>query len=170
MVGSATYNFYKAEDQNHEKVTYGKEITETKEYPDMQLWYYDAGTYKQEAGLVFKGNATASGYLPYVKSEYTEGRNNHEIKVNQRTTDIIVGCGSYGDPYVITEAETMQAIAAYMINPASMPDHITLVDMQAGTTETNGGFELCTGSKTKHRTYEKDGSSWVEVEKDKNNE
>ena len=170
MVGSATYNFYKAEDQDHAMVTYGKEITETKEYPEMQLWYYDAGTYKQDTGLVFEGNATASGYLPYVKSEYTEGGINHEIKVNQRTTDIVVGCGSYGDPYVITEAETMQAIAAYMINSVSMPDHITLVDMQDDTTETNGGFELCTDSTQKHRTYEKDGSSWVEVEKNENNE
>ena len=163
MVGSATYNFYKAEDQDHAMVTYGKEITETVEYPEMQLWYYDADTYKLDTGLVFNPG-DSSDYLPYVKSEYTQGGINHEIKVNQRTIDIVTGCGSYGDPYVITEADTLQAIAAYMISAASMPDHISLVDMQTGTTETNGGFELCTEITRKHRTYEKDGSEWVEVE------
>lgn len=103
---------------------------------------------------------------------YKEDGINHEIKVNQRTIDIVKGCGSYGDPYVITDAATLEAIAAYMINNASMPDHITLVDMQEGITETNGGFELCTESKSKrnHRTYEKDGSSWVEVEQNENDE
>lgn len=169
MVGSAAYNFYKAEDQDHAMVTYGKEITETAEYPGMQLWYYDVSTYKQDSGLVFAGG-TSSGYLPYVKAEFAEGGINHEIKVNQRTTDIIMGCGSYGDPYVIKEAATLQAIAAYMINPASMPDHISLVDMQENTTETKGGFELCTENVPKHRIYEKDGSGWVEVEKNENDE
>ncbi|WP_303250974.1 hypothetical protein [uncultured Senegalimassilia sp.] len=127
--GSAVYTFVKA-DQDNSKVTFGGEIDSKGEYPGKQLWYYDEDTYGVDAGLVTvdgkKANADTpqfGGYLPYVyKGKANESKvQYHEIKVNQRVPKLTTGCGTYGDPYAITKASELNAVADY-VNTRSAVD------------------------------------------------
>ena len=143
--GSAVYTFVKA-DQDNSKVTFGSEIDSKGEYPGKQLWYYDEDTYETEAGLVSDGTITANadtpqfgGYLPYVKTGRMDNNNvkYHEIQVNQRVPKLTTGCGTYGDPYAITKASELVAVANYVnLNKAVDGWEVTI---DAKPTET----ELC---------------------------
>lgn len=126
--GSAVYTFSK-DDQNESKmVTFGSEIDangEEREYKGKQLWYYDEEGYGTDSNLVEAGSVKADktgkdpqfgGYLSYVhKGKCTEGNvQYHEIKVNQRVPNLTKGCGTYGDPYVITKATELNTVAEYI--------------------------------------------------------
>lgn len=161
----ATYNFYKSGDwtsdgtYNHQ-VTYGKEISETTEYVDLQKWYYDKATYKNDEGLVKTENnqTNFSTWLPYVYVSYNENNHSHEIKVNQRVFDITEGCGTYGDPYVIKNAGEMEIISEYMRTNLPRTDwKITITDDQN---------RYCTKHSTDDITFRYNGEQWVEVEKE----
>lgn len=127
--GSADYTFTKA-DALAGKVTYGSEIdAKDKEYSGKQLWYYDKETYATPNGLVTVDKKPADAknprfgdYLPYVyKGKATEdGVQYHEIKVNQRIPNLMTGCGTYGDPYAVTDATEMNAIANYINNSVAL--------------------------------------------------
>lgn len=127
--GSADYTFTKA-DADAGKVTYGSEIdAKDKEYSGKQLWYYDKETYATPNGLVTVDKKPADAknprfgdYLPYVyKGKATEdGVQYHEIKVNQRIPNLMTGCGTYGDPYAVTDVTEMNAIANYINNSVAL--------------------------------------------------
>lgn len=126
--GSADYTFTKAE-ADAGKVTYGSEIDAKGEYSGKQLWYYDKATYGTNEGFVkVKGESTDaerpwfSDYLPYVaKGKVTEdGVQYHEIKVNQRISNLMTGCGTYGDPYTVKDATEMYTIANYINNSVAL--------------------------------------------------
>ena len=127
--GSAVYTFLK-DDQDKNKVTFGKEIDSTDgEYPGKQLWYYDEKTYGTDEGFVKVKDSPADAErpwfgncLPYVaKGNATaNGVQYHEIKVNQRIPNFVTGCGTYGDPYVITSASELNAAANYINNGTAL--------------------------------------------------
>lgn len=126
--GSADYTFTRAE-ADAGKVTYGREIDAKGEYSGKQLWYYDKETYATPNGLVTVDKKPADAknprfgdYLPYVyKGKATEdGVQYHEIKVNQRIPNLMTGCGTYGDPYAVTDATEMNAIANYINNSVAL--------------------------------------------------
>lgn len=139
--GSADYTFTKA-DANAGMVTYGSEIdAENKEYSGKQLWYYDEATYGAVSGYVTVDGKKDGDvrpwfgdYLPYVyKGKATEdGVQYHEIKVNQRIPKLVMGCGTYGDPYSVTNAAEMNAIANYINNMTALDGwEVTIVADQS---------------------------------------
>ena len=150
--GSAVYTFLKA-DQDNKMVTFGSEIDSKGEYPGKQLWYYDEDTYETEAGLVSDGTITANAdtpqfgdYLPYVKTGKANNNNvqYHEIQVNQRVPKLTTGCGTYGDPYAITKASELIAVANYVnLNSARDDWEVTIAVDQTDQTQLcqrrNGG-------------------------------
>ena len=157
----ATYNFYKRGDWNGDtydhQVTYGKEISESAEYRDLQKWYYDIATYNKDEGLVKTGSGQKkfSTWLPYVYVSY-DNNHSHEIKVNQRVFDITEGCGTYGDPYVIKDAGEMEILSEYMRTNLPRTDwKITI---------TNDQNTYCTNHST-DITFRYDGEQWIEVSK-----
>lgn len=154
----ATYNFYKSGDWEgttySHQVTYGKEISHSTEYKDLQKWYYDIATYNKDEGLVKTGDEQKdfSTWLPYVYVSYNENNHSHEIKVNQRVFDITEGCGTYGDPYVIQNAGEMEIISEYMRTNLPRTDwKITI---------TNAQNTYCTN--TNHSTFHYNGEQWVD--------
>ena len=160
----ATYNFYKGDDwstngDHKHQVTYGKEISETTEYTDMQKWYYDVDGYGAATGLVYaksedkETEKSFAAWLPYVAVPYNAGNKTHEIKVNQRVYDIVDGCGTYGHPYVITSAGEMTIISEYL--STGMPRNDWKV------TITKNQSELCSGNKD--ITFRYNGKNWEEV-------
>lgn len=151
--GSADYTFTKA-DANAGMVTYGSEIdAKGKEYSGKQLWYYDEATYGTPNGLVKAGDKTANvdapvfgDFLPYVyKGKADEpGVQYHEIRVNQRIPKLVTGCGTYGDPYSVTNAAEMNAIANYINNMTALDGwEVTIVADQG---------RLCTRRSSDHST------------------
>lgn len=151
--GSADYTFTKA-DANAGMVTYGSEIdAKGKEYSGKQLWYYDESTYDTPNGLVKAGDKTANvdapvfgDFLPYVyKGKADEpGVQYHEIRVNQRIPKLVTGCGTYGDPYSVTNAAEMNAIANYINNMTALDGwEVTIVADQG---------RLCTRRSGDHST------------------
>lgn len=166
-IGTAIYNFYKAEDWNgtnhRHDVTYGSEISDSVEYRDLQHWYYDEQTYGQSEGYVRYENPDNTGkdcpdfkaYLPYVYDKQSTA--SHEIKVNQRIADLLEGCGTYGHPYKITTALEMKTIADYI----------------ATATPQTGWKVQVTGDQSAYHTapadtdsvYEYDGTGWYQVQK-----
>ena len=162
--GSAVYTFVEADqnaDQSKNKVTFGSEIDangENNEYVGKQLWYYDENTYETKDGLVTVDGKTANavtpqfgGYLPYVKKGKANENNvqYHEIKVNQRVPKLATGCGTYGDPYAITKASELNAVADY-INTRSAVDgwEVTITTDQSELCQRRNG-----GSTDKEITY-----------------
>lgn len=151
--GAADYTFTKA-DANAGMVTYGSEIdAKGKEYSGKQLWYYDEATYDTPNGLVKAGDKTANvdapvfgDFLPYVyKGKADEpGVQYHEIRVNQRIPKLVTGCGTYGDPYSVTNAAEMNAIANYINNMTALDGwEVTIVADQG---------RLCTRRSSDHST------------------
>lgn len=150
--GSADYTFTKA-DGDAGKVTYGSEIDGSTEYPGKQLWYYDEATYGAVSGYVTVDGKKDGDvrpwfgdYLPYVyKGKATEdGVQYHEIKVNQRIPKLVMGCGTYGDPYSVTNAAEMNAIANYINNMTALDGwEVTIVADQG---------RLCTRRSSDHST------------------
>lgn len=162
----ATYNFYKRGDWEgatyKHQVTYGKEISDSTEYKDLQKWYYDIATCNKKEGLVkTESNQTEpvfSEWLPYVYVSYDENNHSHEIKVNQRVFDITEGCGTYGDPYVIKDAGEMEIISEYMRTNLPRTDwKITI---------TNAQNTYCTNTNTNHSTFRYNGEQWVDEQND----
>lgn len=157
----ATYNFYKRGDWNgdtyNHQVTYGKEISNSTEYKDLQKWYYDIATYNKDEGLVKRENKETdfSTWLPYVYVSHNKNNHSHEIKVNQRVFDITEGCGTYGDPYVIKDAGEMEIISEYMRTNLPRTDwKITI---------TNNQNTYCTNHST-DITFRYNGEQWVNEE------
>lgn len=150
--GSADYTFTRAE-ADAGKVTYGSEIDAKGEYSGKQLWYYDKATYGTNEGFVkVKGESTDaerpwfSDYLPYVaKGKVTEdGVQYHEIKVNQRISNLMTGCGTYGDPYTVKDATEMYTIANYINNSVALDGwEVTIAANQS---------ELCMRRSAKQNT------------------
>lgn len=179
---SASYIFYskkhKEEDSSftYFEPTYGAEIDakgNDSEYEGQQRWYNDNKGYMTDDNLVTDGSITANEdtsqfankYLPYVyKSKEGAGEHAHdtfhEIKVNQRVSNLLTGCGTYGDPYTLTNAAEVVTVANYINGKESAADgwQITVIDDQEN---------LCTrrsdGSKGHELIYEykRSQGSWV---------
>lgn len=105
------YLFYKSDEPSTSAgTTYGREITNSAEYPEQQLWYYDELGYGTDENRVPAGTEV----LPYVYRGYDPAQQAHELVVNQRAADLTEGCGTYGHPYAITMARELEDLALYI--------------------------------------------------------
>lgn len=103
--GSGRYLFSKEESAN--KVTWGKELDSLTEY-----WVYDEEDPHiklQDNGEVPEviRNAAAGYYKPYVYMT-------KQIEVNPKPGDIVKGCGTYEDPYVIDNEKQFLTLYRYL--------------------------------------------------------
>ena len=102
--GSGTYNFNSTDD----KVTYGVELTNagtSGRNPDKQYQYYDADSYitdekdKTDANVDYvKARYSSDKFLRYVYVVQDINNSKYELDINQRSTGLLKGCGTYGDP------------------------------------------------------------------------
>lgn len=92
--GSGIYLFTE-EDAKADKVTYGKELTEGTEFSNT-------------SNLVLETmRISADHYKPYVYI-------GKKIEVNPKTGDILKGCGTYEDPYIIEDAKQFLTLYRYI--------------------------------------------------------
>lgn len=84
---------------------------------DTHRWYVNPTTNLQLSGAV-----DFSGYRPYVYQAYTnntpdtDGYYYREIMVNVEAAGLTDGCGTYNDPYLISTAEQLKSVAAFLQN------------------------------------------------------
>lgn len=123
--GSGTYNFNTTDN----KVTYGVELTNsgiTGRNPDKQYQYYDADTYiSDETGQAadeayVKNRYAGTNFIRYVYTRQNTTASQYELDINQKTTGLLKGCGTYGDPYIIEDAHQLSSLAAYIQKPDSV--------------------------------------------------
>ena len=104
------YNFTSKEDY-----TIGREVsnTDTGRNPKKQHWFFYE--WDSEDGLVAGENgADAKAFTRYVAQE--ENGSYHELDVNLQPLDLIEGCGTYSDPYRITDGKVLWEVAKALKN------------------------------------------------------
>ena len=112
-------------------VTYGKEITSSAEYENKEKQYYgdDKRWYTnplKEPNANSEAFDFSKGFQKYVNQDYNDTKNEdnlyyRELKVNVMTAALNTGCGTYNDPYIITDGEQLEAVAKF-INQGSTSD------------------------------------------------
>lgn len=117
--GSGTYNFNSTDD----KVTYGVELTNTEptsRNPDKQYQYYDVDSYitdeknKNANEAYVKDRYKDTNFLRYVRVAQNIEESTYELDINQKSTGLLKGCGTYGDPYIIEDALQLSSLASYI--------------------------------------------------------
>ena len=143
--GSGTYNFNSTDN----KVTYGVELTNTGTIgrnPDKQYQYYDADSYitdeknKNADEAYVKDRYNDTKFLRYVRVAQNIEKSTYELDINQRSTGLLKGCGTYGDPYIIEDALQLSSLASYISTPGSISNfqvvfNSKVLDSQTQTAE-----------------------------------
>ncbi len=123
--GSGTYNFNSTDN----KVTYGVELTNTGTIgrnPDKQYQYYDVDSYitdeknKNANEAYVKDRYKDTNFLRYVRVAQNIEKSTYELDINQKSTGLLKGCGTYGDPYIIEDALQLSSLASYIRTPGSI--------------------------------------------------
>lgn len=118
---------------NPRNVTYGKEVTDSREYPNGEKRYNTVGdTTGHFTNPISDSNNEfdfSSGFLPYVANYTAKGTNTTypvvEIKVNYKVSGLSEGCGTYNDPYIISTPAQFELIAN-VVNGEDSPASIRL--------------------------------------------
>lgn len=146
--GSGYYRFYEGD-----TFTYGREISESVENEDLQLWYSRRDPEDQLVEVTDGSTKDFTDYLPYVCKPYTDGTDKyHELEVNLASPDLTVGCGTYDDPYIISSPGQLMR-AADFINGNSPQNgwKVNKVDNAA---------IIKTNEEDNHSTFEAGTSNW----------
>lgn len=170
--GSGTYNFNRTDD----KVTYGVELTNTGTIgrnPNKQYQYYDADSYitdEKDANAneaYVKERYTNTKFLRYVRVAQNIEESTYELDINQKSTGLLKGCGTYGDPYIIEDALQLSSLASYISTPGSISNfqvvfNSKVLDSQTQTAEnyhTRGNATSATTTGT-DITYTWGNNAW----------
>lgn len=143
--GSGTYNFNSTDN----KVTYGVELTNTGTIgrnPDKQYQYYDADSYitdEKDANAneaYVKKRYENTNFLRYVRVAQSIEESTYELDINQKSTGLLKGCGTYGDPYIIEDALQLSSLTSYISTPGSISNfqvvfNSKVLDSQTQTAE-----------------------------------
>lgn len=106
-------------------VTYGKEVTDSVEYREDGISLenkYDGSNYYTHPTTYQSGSAYtfSTGFLPYVATPFTASQANalynRELKVNVAAEGLTEGCGTYNDPYLITDGKQLVAVSKFIAN------------------------------------------------------
>ena len=183
---SAIYNYnydedWAADGSAKHNVTYGKEISHSKEFaPDAgdndQRRYLDKHAADDTNHFTSPENPKAtevfsfSNFLPYVATEYGGSVTNaHEIAVNHVSKEMGDGCGTYNDPFIIDDGATLSMVAEILSSGNVSKGFSMYIDndyLNAATKEKN--FEKWDSDKAGgkgHTRIEYNGSEFVAVKK-----
>lgn len=170
--GSGTYNFNSTDN----KVTYGVELTNTGTIgrnPDKQYQYYDVDSYitdeknKNANEAYVKDRYKDTNFLRYVMVAQNIEESTYELDINQKSTGLLKGCGTYGDPYIIEDALQLSSLASYISTPGSISNfqvvfNSKVLDSQTQTVEnyhTQGNAISATTTGT-DITYTWENNAW----------
>lgn len=182
--GSGTYNF----NSTDTLVTYGVELTNTGSTgrnPDKQYQYYDCDSYitdeqnKSANETYVKKRYADSNFIRYVSVQQNITESRYELDINQKTTGLLKGCGTYGDPYIIENAYQLSSLAAYIYDGSTKFQAVfnsKVLEEQKQTAEsyhTQGGATEDSMAGTdilytwENSTWKRDAGDAKTIEKDK---
>lgn len=168
-------------------VTYGKEIKDSVEYRDNNGSLenkYDGSTYYTHPTTYQSGSAYdfSTGFLPYVAEPFTAAQTNalyyRELKVNVSAEGLTRGCGTYNDPYVITDGKQLTAVSRFIstgttdelskVNlPKAKANYDSIGENTSGarwcTDKTGDGFHLQFTPNSAGTGYENGSITWNAV-------
>ena len=172
------YNYTYDQDwgSGNRNVTYGEEVTSSLEWVDNnnnsreQRYYSPVRNYTNPVSNANTVYDFSSGFLSYVAHPYDSTKDEYnlyyrEMKVNVLMDGLTVGCGTYNDPYIITEGVVLENVAALIKNGSglslpeiNLPKDKTKYDTLA---ENTSGDRWCDG-KADHAlfTTNANGSSY----------
>ena len=166
-------------------VTYGKEIKDSVEYRDNNGSLenkYDGSTYYTHPTTYQSGSAYdfSTGFLPYVAEPFTAAQTNalyyRELKVNVSAEGLTKGCGTYNDPYVITDGKQLTAVSRFIstgstdelskVNlPKAKANYDSIGENTSGarwcTDKTGDGFHLQFTPNSAGTGYENGSITWT---------
>lgn len=169
--GTGTYNFNSTDN----KVTYGVELTNTGtngRNPDKQYQYYDGDSYitdeqgKNADEAYVKSRYGSSNFIRYVYTQQNITESKYELDINQKTTGLLKGCGTYGDPYIIEDAHQLSSLAAYIQDPGSVSKFQVIFNSKVleNQTQTAEGYHLQNGATSNATgtdiTYTWENKAW----------
>lgn len=122
QAATLVYNYTYAEDWGTgtpRYVTYGKEVSDSVENANLQKKYYgDVRNFTNPRSNASEAYDFSTGFLKYVAAAYnaaqTNGQFSRELKVNVMVEGLTTGCGTYNDPYIITDSNQLKALAALL--------------------------------------------------------
>lgn len=157
---SGQYTFIESDDKNPIYPTYGVEISNSSDgtgrNPGKQDEYFDS-TNKVKDNTYNKEIFSNEDYLRYVLvSEGTDG-GYHEIDINQKPEGLTNGCGTYTDPYIITNGAQIEALADYLAGKTIAGWNVQFDKeiLKSGTGSTDDESNHIIG------TYNKKGDIWT---------
>lgn len=152
-------------------VTYGQEVENSIEYSGKEEKYYgseyftDPVTSARLTGTVYP---FATGFLRYVNHAYNNsdpdanGSYYRELKVNVASVGLTDGCGTYNDPYVITNGGQLEAIAT-LLNSSNASDlaNICLPITEKSGIEANSAGDRWCDTDHYHANFTGSGSTYT---------
>ena len=175
---TSCYGRYNFIDKN---CTYGYEIGNgdtgvAGRNPNNQMWYYgqngaDRGLIKDGSTIIYDGksNKNYTNYIRYVYTAENATNSRYELDINQMSVSILEGCGTYSDPYIITDGNQLRAIAKYLNGTAqnglglTFDSHVLDISYDDNTTAHTKIEDNVSG---KHIMYIYEGKNWYEAEYD----
>lgn len=164
--GTYTYSYNDDWGTGGHNVTYGKEVGYSTEgqYPAQEQWYARTSTgdtkYATSYTTAPTGDTvtdTFGTFLPYVKTVSTPAEivagtgKYYQLKVNHQPSDVIQGCGTYNDPYIIKTAKDLENISKWIVGGSNL-----------ATAVINAEFtDKWCNNKTEHKTYSGSTGSFV---------
>ncbi|MGN0583485.1 MAG: beta strand repeat-containing protein [Oscillospiraceae bacterium] len=126
LIYNYTYSDDWGGDTPQRNVTYGYEVSGSKEYSGKEnkysgkpRYFTNPETKPNDSTGVY--DFSISKFLKYVYTEYTgtkdtDGYFYRELKVNVEADGLTDGCGTYNDPYIISNDEQLKNVAAFLLN------------------------------------------------------
>ena len=135
-IGRGLYTFN--EDEAGKKVTWGAELDSLTEY-----WVYEGTDPHKKVKDDVITNAEKGYYKPYVYQT-------QHIEVNPKTGDLLKGCGTYEDPYIIESSQQFLTLYRYLsMKKGEKSDFFN--DWKVNKAGSNGTF--CTGNTHTQYTF-----------------
>ncbi|MCR4644914.1 MAG: hypothetical protein K5695_05835 [Oscillospiraceae bacterium] len=157
------YNYTQAEDWTNDQhlVTYGAEIDNTVDHVEngvsQQLKYSGSSVYTHPTSSSAPSayGSFASKFRPYVYNiGSVNGDHIHELRINIPVVNLTEGCGTYNDPYVITDAKQLNEVASLMstVNFNNISFQINLPS--DGIADNLGWCDPATGTTVDHKVFQ----------------
>ena len=172
---TSCYGRYNFIDNN---CTYGSEIGNGDtgvggRNPNNQMWYYgqngaDRGLIKDGSTIIYDGesNKNYKNYIRYVYTVENATNSRYELDINQMSVSILEGCGTYSDPYIITDGNQLRAIAKYLNGTAqnglglTFDKHVLDISYDDNTT---AHTKIEDNVSDKHVMYIYEDKNWYEA-------
>lgn len=155
---SGTYNYTYDEDWGTgtpHAVTYGYEVSNSLENENEEHWYISSDYYTSpHESKAADEYDFSKGFLRYVHEPFTTAADNHyhELSVNLKSTDIVRGCGTYNDPYMIENAAQLQTVAKIIADSNYAP-----VGLQINYNSNVSTSKWCTSDHTTYTYVKNEG-------------